>query len=356
MLNKKVKILGAGISGLTSAIVLAKAGYNVEVYERNDNVGKRFDGDFQGLMNWVFKEDVLDFMQRVGLTTDFWKEPLSDIDVCGPNKCKFNIGGKRPFVYLVKRGTERGSIDQCFKEQAIKEGVNIKFNKTEEKENFDIIATGPSHDGETDAMAMGCIFDSDAEDQRVIIFDDSLAYNGYSYFFIVNGRGTLATCIFGYYNKISDYLKKTEEFLKKNYSFNIKNKRKFSGFGNFYLLKGNDRYVGEAGGFQDFLWGFGMRYAMISGNLAAQSIVENKEYKFLVKKELQGIMKSSVVNRFWFSFLGKYSYQKFMKMWKKFKNPFQVLSKLYKPNLLSFILYPIAKIYFRKNIKDRTSK
>ncbi len=62
MESKKIKILGAGISGLTSAIVLSKAGYNVEVYERNDDVGKRFDGDFQGLMNWVFEEDILNFM------------------------------------------------------------------------------------------------------------------------------------------------------------------------------------------------------------------------------------------------------------------------------------------------------
>ncbi len=257
----------------------------------------------------------------------------------------------------MKRGAEKGSIDNSLKQQAIGEGINIKFGeKSVEKDSFDIIATGPSHDGKTDAMAMGYIFDSDSEDQRAIIFDDSLAYNGYSYFFIINGRGTLATCIFGYYDKISDYLKKTEAFLKKNYSFNIKNRKKFSGFGSFYLMKSSDKYVGEAGGFQDFLWGFGMRYAIISGNLAARSIIENKSYKSLVKKELQGIMKSSVVNRFWFSFLGKYSYQRFIRMWKKFNNPFQVLSTLYRPNLLSFILYPIAKFYFRKNIKDRTSK
>ena len=50
-----IKIAGAGISGLTAAIVLSKAGYQVQVFERNDNVGKRFNDDFQGLMNWGFK-------------------------------------------------------------------------------------------------------------------------------------------------------------------------------------------------------------------------------------------------------------------------------------------------------------
>ena len=58
----------------------------------------------------------------------------------------------------------------------------------------------------------------------------------------------------------------------------------------------------------------------------------------LCKEELRGIMKASVVNRFWFSFLGKYSYIRFIKIWEKFKNPLEVFSKMYKPNLLSFIL------------------
>ena len=34
------------------------------------------------------------------------------------------------------------------------------------------------------------------------------------------------------------------------------------------------------------LWGFGMRYAMISGYLAALSIIENKNYKRLIKKSI----------------------------------------------------------------------
>lgn len=37
---KSVKILGAGISGLTAAINLAKAGYDVKVFEKNSDAGK----------------------------------------------------------------------------------------------------------------------------------------------------------------------------------------------------------------------------------------------------------------------------------------------------------------------------
>ncbi len=47
------KIIGAGLSGLTAAINLAKAGYKVDVYEENKDSGLRFNGDLQGLENWL---------------------------------------------------------------------------------------------------------------------------------------------------------------------------------------------------------------------------------------------------------------------------------------------------------------
>ena len=37
-------------------------------------------------------------------------------------------------------------------------------------------------------------------------------------------------------------------------------------------------YVGEAVGFQDCLFGFGMRYAMLSGYLAARALAEGEDY------------------------------------------------------------------------------
>ena len=91
MNKKKIKIAGAGISGLTSAIVLAKAGYKVKIFERNNDVGKRFNEDFQGLMNYGFNKDALEFMMEIGLETDFWNEPITSIDLFGPNNYKRNF-------------------------------------------------------------------------------------------------------------------------------------------------------------------------------------------------------------------------------------------------------------------------
>ena len=42
-----IRILGAGLSGLAAATILAKAGKKVEVHEIREDSGARFDGDFQ---------------------------------------------------------------------------------------------------------------------------------------------------------------------------------------------------------------------------------------------------------------------------------------------------------------------
>ena len=43
-------------------------------------------------------------------------------------------------------------------------------------------------------------------------------------------------------------------------------------------------YVGESGGLQDFMWGFGMRMAVWSGVLAARDILGECDYETEVRK------------------------------------------------------------------------
>ncbi len=355
--SKIIKIGGAGISGLTSAIVLAKAGYEVEVYEKNASVGERFNEDFQGIMNWGFKEDVIDYMNRIGIKNSFWKKAMTSIDMFGSDEYQHSFKTKRPFCYLVQRGSGAKCLEQSLKEQAVEAGVEIIFNSAVSADDVDIVATGPKFDGVIDGLVNGYTFETDSQDNFAILFDDDYAYNGYSYFFITDGHGTVATCIFGKYQKVNDYLEKTYNFFMDNYNFNVENKKGFAGTGNFHLLSNTKkRYVGEAGGFQDFLWGFGMRYAVITGNLAARSIIEKKEYKELWAKELSGLLETSVSTRLLFSLLGDRTYKLFVKSLSKRKNPVEFLTKAYNPTILSRLVYPFSKIYLRKYIKDRSTK
>ena len=80
-MSKKVTILGAGISSLSSAAFLAKAGYDVTILEKNSHIGGRarqFESNgfvFDMGPSWYWMPDVFErFYQQFGHTTsDFYE-------------------------------------------------------------------------------------------------------------------------------------------------------------------------------------------------------------------------------------------------------------------------------------------
>ena len=70
--KKDIVIAGAGISGLTAAINLAKNGYKVTVHEATNHCGGRFMGDSQFLENWTTEEDVLKILRKMNIKVNFF--------------------------------------------------------------------------------------------------------------------------------------------------------------------------------------------------------------------------------------------------------------------------------------------
>ena len=60
-------------------------------------------------------------------------------------------------------------------------------------------------------------------------------------------------------------------------------------------------YVGEAAGLQDPAWGFGLRYALESGALAARCLFEGTDYEVEVSRLLEPVRCTATFNRqiFW---------------------------------------------------------
>ena len=81
-----------------------------------------------------------------------------------------------------------------------------------------------------------------------------------------------------------------------------------------YLHEGR-YYVGEAGGLQDFMWGFGMRYAITSGSLAAKSILGECDYEEEIRKQLVPLIKVSATNRFLMNRIGDRGFKKVAEYW-----------------------------------------
>lgn len=358
-MEKTIKIGGAGIAGLTAAINLAKAGYKIEVYDAASDSGKRFNNDFQGIENWSDEQDALDFLKSIKIELNFDHQALNKVSAWAPKGCHRDFELSHPAYYLVRRGVGVGTLDQGLKEQALKNGVKIFYDHSVKPNEVDIVATGPfSNDPKTDIIASGYVFKTDLEDLGVLILDDQYASDGYSYFLVRSGRATIATCIFKNFNRLKQYREKTLELCKKYKQFKMEDIKIFSGTGNFFLPevpKDKRIYIGESGGFQDFLWGFGMKYAMKSGYLAAKSIIEGKDFYKLYQKDLLPRMKVSVVNRLIFAAFGNDIYRLFVGYYStKIRDPLEFLGKIYRFSLfrLAPILYPIAALILRKNIRD----
>ncbi len=76
-----VNIMGAGLSGLAAATILAKAGREVHVHDIREESGARFDGDFQALENWSMEADFFDQMQEWGFDiTEFKATEFKVVD------------------------------------------------------------------------------------------------------------------------------------------------------------------------------------------------------------------------------------------------------------------------------------
>jgi flavin-dependent dehydrogenase len=293
-----IRILGGGISGLTAAINLKKAGFNVEVHERKIYCGKHTQ-DFQFLENWTFNEDILDFLRSINIRIDFYLKPWCSLEIFSPSLKRYVAKSDRPLLYLVKRGQTKDSIDRSLEDQAKSHQVKIFYCSTLDSNEVSIIATGPQ---KPTFVATGIKFGFRHPDKSIVLLDNRFSLKFYSYFIVnedigeivcVNPVGTTDS-----QTRLNLAVEAFERILKKKIE-NIG--ESFSAFINFDHLQkarlNNQYYIGEAAGFQDFLAGFGMVYAFRSGYQAAKSIIEGLDFDRVWKKDFIKPLRISSNNR-----------------------------------------------------------
>ncbi|MEJ2690472.1 MAG: NAD(P)-binding protein, partial [Deltaproteobacteria bacterium] len=185
MANRSIIILGAGLAGLTAAIVLARAGFSVRVYERRQNVGRFLAGDLEGLENWSSSGDVVDDLYQMGIAADFLCVPMRRLTVFNGRQER-EITVNRPLFYLVKRGGASDSLDTALKAQALGAGVELLFGQNIAEEQADIVATG-ARPRYRFAIDRGLAFLTDLPDTAISLVNDRAAYKGYAYLLSANG-------------------------------------------------------------------------------------------------------------------------------------------------------------------------
>ncbi len=297
--NSTVRIAGGGPSGLTAAIVLAKAGHTVEVFERRTVCGARFGGDLQGLENWSSPVDVLDEIRALGIPIDFDAAPFTK-GIQTDGRTDDIIRFDRPAFYLVKRGDVPGSLDRAFAREATAVGVHLRFGQACPDGTADIVATGPRGRAPF-AIDAGIVFETDAPDCAIALLNDNAAPGGYAYLLITNGYGCCCTMLFDDFPSIHARFAQVRSILLEQRGITVRNPRPVGGLGHVRAdgdwLDGSASRVGEAAGLQDFLWGFGIRLAMQSGALAARALMQTADYRALAQAKFGPTLRIGATNR-----------------------------------------------------------
>ncbi|MEX1258518.1 MAG: hypothetical protein WEG36_12950 [Gemmatimonadota bacterium] len=319
-------------------------------------MGHRFEGDFQGLENWSTRTDVLAVLRRQGITTEFATLPCYRGMAFDPVRRGYTVSSELPLFYMVERGPGPQTLDGALLKQATELGVEVRFDSRLDRiEGPGILATGPKA---ADAIAVGYHFSTALEDGFWVILDDDLAPGGYAYLLTWNGRGTVKSCMFAGFKQEKQYVERTVEAFKRLVGLEMRDPTPHGGFGNFRVPEsarsGPHLLVGEQAGFQDTLWGFGMRLAITSGVLAAESLSTRTDYDAMWQRDLGPRMKTSVVNRALFSVLGNRRYGWFLARMASRDDPRALLRKQYGSSTLKRLLAPWADRRFKSRRADAT--
>ena len=359
MSDDVVRILGAGLSGLAAATILAKAGKKVEVHDIRADSGARFDGDFQGLENWTSKEDFFDEMRDWGLEPQSFKSTeFRELSLIHPDDVITTAKSHRIAYRIVERGTDEHCIDQGFKRMALDAGATIHYKSKVDPSECMIIAAGPK---DTSAIAFGEVFKTSYPNHVAFQLNDKLAPGAYSYLIVIDGIGLICTCLWRKQKNSNRYLNETIAWYENAYpELDREPIKRVGGKGDFsipstYFANGQ-YFVGEAGGLQDFMWGFGMRYAVTSGVLAANSILSGSNYDSEIKEKLLPLIKLSATNRMLLDRVGDRGFKRLANYWMKHQKKnngdgLVFMERIYRLGLIRRLLWPLTNRILLKKIK-----
>ncbi|HET7707190.1 MAG TPA: NAD(P)/FAD-dependent oxidoreductase [Thermoanaerobaculia bacterium] len=346
-MTKPILIAGAGPSGLAAAIALARSGRAVEVHEAKPDVGRRFIGDLQIIEAASEREPVPEFLDRIGIERNFYFRPANAATFYDHRGKARAIRSDAPFGYFIRRGAEETTLDRGLVAQAQKLGVNVIFNSR--LAEADIVATGPAS---PDGLAREMTWRTNDPERVEVFFDHTLAPGGYSYLFILDGIATFGCAIVAHFKRIDEFFEHSLASAQKRHAFTIPAETRTGySYMNFHLktraTSGHSLFVGEAGGFQDYLFGLGIRYALTSGNLAARSIIEGRDFDELWHAELGPKQETSLVNRFLYEAGGNRGLSMFVWQAARASDFHRYLSGWHKRAWWKAMLTPIVQRFWR---------
>jgi flavin-dependent dehydrogenase len=295
-----LRIAGAGPAGLAAAIVLARRGRAVEVREARSEVGARWRRGLQVIENFSAREDVLAAFRRLGVETTFETRPVRALTLWDARGRSARFESAEPLGYYVRRGASEGALDRGLLDQALGLGTRVVFNApVGPGEPVDLVSTGPRR---VDGLGKELTFRTDGPDRMSVILDPALAPGGYAYLFVVDGLATLGMAVLHDFRRIDAYFDRTLGRFAEIEGVRPQGGEISHSYANFFLgalRDGSGRILaGESAGFQDYLFGFGIRFAVESGALAARCLAEGVSYEELARRALRPRQMAGLWNRY----------------------------------------------------------
>jgi flavin-dependent dehydrogenase len=312
---RRIRVAGGGISGLATAVLLAREGFEVEVFDHHRGGGGRFAGGWQVLENGSRPLDALEELRALGLALDLAVVPVTRAVFLDAFDRRYEVGSAAPFAYFIRRGGGEGSLDAWLRGQAVAAGVALR-DETAAPSGVDVVATGPR---QADGVARELVFTSDLPDTVAVLFDPALTPTGYAYLFCLSGHATFGVA---QVRRIAHLREAGEEAFRRFRNalgdFAVRSEHENGQFMNFSLprhLRAADGCwrVGEAAGVQDFLFGLGNRLAFRTAGLVAAGIAGRWD-EAAFARTLVRPMRSTVGLRFVYERLGRRGFAGFCRL------------------------------------------
>ncbi len=310
-MSGRIRIAGGGLSGLATAVHLARRGLEVEVFDRHRGGGGRFAGGWQVLENGSVTADALDELRGMGLEPAFATVPATRALFLDGRGGRHEVASEVPYAYFVRRGPE-GSLDSWLRSLALAAGVTL-HEGVAAPADAEVVATGPR---QADGVARELVFASDLADTVAVLFDPTVTPTGYAYLFCLGGHGTFGVAqvrgVSGLPRARDLAWRRFREVLGE---FAVRDGREHGQFMNFsvptHLRAADGRwYVGEAAGVQDFLFGLGNRLALRTAGLAAAGIAGRWDARAFAAS-VRRPMRTTVATRFLYERLGRRAFAAF---------------------------------------------
>jgi flavin-dependent dehydrogenase len=188
--------------------------------------------------------------------------------------------------------------------------------------------------------------------------DKNIAPRAYAYLVILEGEGTLAVLLNEARREANQLLARAVEAFKQHADLNIRERRKSGGSGGDVAAFWNshlDFVIGEAAGFQDYLWGFGIRHAFTSGHLAAQAILNDQDWQRAADHEIRPLVHASLVNRWLYDRTPNRGYALLMHYFARTPDLHALMRRWYHPRRIHRLLWPLVFRHYQRLVEARAS-